>query len=150
MRKILSSILIAISLVGCGVEEQKQVIDDRLKPLVMEFEADFGHVSSSVVVGKLDNGALATCFDYEGGRNLLGEKAVNKVIFDVRYFDGLSPIIKKAIVFHELGHCSLGLDHSAEYDYTLTDPYIYTGESKYYESNWSALVADLKTKARRN
>ena len=149
MRNLITCILVAISLVGCGIEEQKQVIDDRLKPMVLEFAADFGHVSSSVVVGKLDNGALATCFDYGGGRDITGQKMVNKVVFDEKFFDGLSPIIKKAIVFHELGHCSLGLDHSAEYDYTLTDPYIYTTESNYYESNWSALVADLKSKAGR-
>ena len=144
-----SVLLLAMILVGCGMDEQKQVIDERLKPMVLEFAADFGHVSSSVVVGPLNNGSLATCFDYKGSRTVYGEKAVNKVIFDEKYFDGLSPIMKKAIIFHELGHCQLNLEHSAEGDYTLTDPYIYTTESDYYESNWSALVADLKFKAGR-
>lgn len=148
MKKIFG-LMIAMNLIGCGIDEQKQVIDERLKPLVLEFQADFGHVSSSVVVGKLDNGSLATCFDYKGARTMYGEKAVNKIIFDEKYFEGLSPIIKKAILWHEAGHCELGLDHSAAGDYTLTDPYMYTSESNYYEKNWGRLVQDLKTKAGR-
>lgn len=147
-RKLVNLLLVTGVLTSCGIEERSlltgeklpQRINPRLKPYVLEFMRDMNiNVSSTVIIGR--SSTLAVCLKQRGDRA--------QVVVSEDEIDLLSEPVLRAVIYHELAHAELNLNHSAEYDYTLTDPYIYTGESEYYASNWSALVADLKTKANR-
>jgi hypothetical protein len=52
-----------------------------------------------------------------------------------------NPIMAKALLYHELGHCILDLDHTSEESQTLMSPNMFS--SKYYTNNWDRLVKDL-------
>ena len=152
MRSLLIGLLLvplAVNhLVACGVDERSLLLgEDELRinptllPYVHEFEGDFGPISSSVLIGEVGSDALAVCIKQKGRRN--------QIVFSERTLSQLNEHIIRVIMYHEGGHCELNLEHSVAGDHTLTDPYTYTGEWRYYQTNWSALVADLKLKAGR-
>jgi len=49
----------------------------------------------------------------------------------------------KALLYHELGHCILGLGHTKEFD-TMMSPFMLDDE--YYKANWNKLVKDMCNK----
>jgi hypothetical protein len=51
------------------------------------------------------------------------------------------PMLNKAIMFHELGHCVLGLSHVEQSDKEIMSPFMMS--SSYYEKNWTSLVRNL-------
>jgi len=56
----------------------------------------------------------------------------------------IQPAIKfKALLYHELGHCVLGLDHSPQDDQELMSPALL--DSQYYIENWDKLVQNICT-----
>lgn len=48
----------------------------------------------------------------------------------------------KELVYHELGHCLLGLQHVPEEPHQIMSPTV-NGDSGWLDSNWQALVADM-------
>lgn len=144
-RKLVNLLLIAGTAISCGIEERSfltgeklpQKINPRLRPYVQEFERDMGiRVDSSVIIG--NSGTLAVCIKQKGKRD--------QVIVNAEEINLLSDIVLKAVIYHELAHTEYNMEHTSAYDYTLTDPFIYTSESGYYKDNWSRLVDDLKSK----
>jgi hypothetical protein len=55
-----------------------------------------------------------------------------------------SAIALKAIVYHELGHCILGLEHTSQESETLMSPIMMSDD--YYENNWDVLVKNMCNK----
>lgn len=54
-----------------------------------------------------------------------------------------SLLFNKALLYHELGHCSLGLDHAPEGKVNLMTPYLL--EDSVLEEHWAELVEKLFT-----
>lgn len=50
-------------------------------------------------------------------------------------------LLNKALLYHELGHCVLNLDHTEQDPQTIMSPYI--SNSKFYKSNWDELVENM-------
>lgn len=58
------------------------------------------------------------------------------------------PILLKALLYHELGHCVLDLNHTTQYPYRLMSP---NAESDtWIAANWISLVDDLFQSATSN
>ena len=57
------------------------------------------------------------------------------------FWQKASPICKASLVYHELGHCALDLDHAGDDDKAIMRPTIFCGE--YAEDNWLDLVKAL-------
>jgi hypothetical protein len=52
-----------------------------------------------------------------------------------------NPVMAKALMYHELGHCVLGLEHTSQESKTIMSPSMLP--SVYYSYNWESLVKDL-------
>lgn len=53
-----------------------------------------------------------------------------------------SSLIKmKAVLYHELGHCVLGLNHTEQEPKTIMSPQMH--HELYYQENWDQLVKDM-------
>jgi len=52
-----------------------------------------------------------------------------------------SPILNKALLYHELGHCVLELDHTSQESKTIMSPTMLN--VSHYSNNWDKLVKDL-------
>ena len=50
------------------------------------------------------------------------------------------PIIMRALLYHELGHCVLGLEHS---DTGMMEPYLDVEAPAYYDTHWNELVTGM-------
>lgn len=111
-------------------------IDPLYIDMIREFEEDMvWKVSSSVIVTGLKRPKiLGFC------------RLADKSIWLRPATTSLPYIVRKALIYHELAHCELGLQHSKLGDGTLTDPLIYISNPFYYEVYWSTLVWDLRMK----
>ena len=50
-------------------------------------------------------------------------------------------ISMRALMYHELGHCVLGLEHTDQESKTMMSPTMHN--DAYYEANWDKLVKDM-------
>jgi hypothetical protein len=55
-----------------------------------------------------------------------------------------TPTLTKAVLYHELGHCVLGLDHTEQDPQTMMSPMMST--TAFYKANWDVLVKDMCNK----
>lgn len=53
-------------------------------------------------------------------------------------------LVLKELMYHELGHCLLGLDHAAPSPHKIMSPAV-SGDAKFLESHWTRLVQELFT-----
>lgn len=129
-------VLISMCLFSCGRPPAK--IDPILKPYLMQFETDVNASTEGIDVGfgTLQFPVLGEC---ESGLNSQN----NKITIDSAYWAKASNNQKQQLVYHELGHCALGLGHvttfkadrcpdSIMYPYAFGDSYCYSNERNYY------------------
>lgn len=84
--------------------------------------------------------------EVDGSKGVIGICTVNKtsrkIIIERRMFGKKrSVVLAKSIVFHELGHCALDLDHSEQEHINLMTPIIIS--IKQAEENWELLERKL-------
>lgn len=111
-------------------------VDPLYIAMIQEFEEDMVwkvDTDLEVVPIKVKN-ILGVCFTR------------SKIIYIKPLVSSLPYFVRKALVYHELAHCELGLGHSQIGDHSLTDPYIYADSPLYYELYWPQLVQDLRNK----
>lgn len=51
----------------------------------------------------------------------------NKIIIDSTFWKHATEAERLVLVYHELGHCALGLDHTAETETEIMNPYVLHG-----------------------
>lgn len=102
--------LLFLLLVGCaGVN-----VDPELKPYVDEFDQEtsarsyVNMVFEENVTGKTGKTVAGVC-RYSGNIFIPNTVAINK-----GYWDTIPVPMRKSLVWHELGHCVLGLDHNED------------------------------------
>jgi hypothetical protein len=80
-------------------------IDDEFIPYVNKFEYFYGSkVSSSIVfVDKLEGATVGVCY-----------KLSNHIEIDRSYWEIITTEEQEELIFHELGHCELELDHNSQ------------------------------------
>lgn len=91
------------ALVGCG----KSNVDPELAPYLTKFYAVGGFTSSTPInmqFGNTDETYYdGVCNNYDAG--------IPEVIISKQYWDKYDETSRTLLVFHELGHCLLGLSH---------------------------------------
>jgi len=80
--------------------------------------------------------------DAEGNTTSHGycEPFKKKITLDKEYFENLPFIYQRELLYHELGHCALGLNHVEEED--IMRPRVYSTNKD--GSNWKYLVNKMK------
>lgn len=66
------------------------------------------------------------------------------IVLNQEAWDQNSPIVNKALLFHEMGHCTFHLQHAAENSVNIMTPYILSEEV--LTENWDLLMHKLFTK----
>lgn len=121
-------ILIAALLSSCNKKAEYSV-DPRLEGYIQEFVNDGLNYGVQVQIkdfhhswvfkasfGDLPHGSIAVCSTYMESANLgefnLETTSVREIIVSTRYWESLSEMTKKEVMYHELGHCSLDRSHT--------------------------------------
>lgn len=96
-----------VALSGCGQEQAKEpaIVDEALASYLVKFELDVGASTKDidVVFGALDGDVVGVCYAWTDGKR--------KIVIDKEYWDLEREEQKEELIFHELGHCAMGLDH---------------------------------------
>lgn len=100
--------LLLLLLVGCA---QNPYVEPELKPYMDKFDQTFDtHSKYSVVFGKdlklKGKRVLGICTHY--GANSAG----NLIEIDILDWEWMSEVSREQLMFHEAGHCTLGLKHN--------------------------------------
>lgn len=69
-----------------------------------------------------------------------------RVVVSRKKWETLEPIEKKVLIFHELGHCALNMDHTSKDSVDIMTPELLDPELA--SDNWGYLVGELFTRAR--
>lgn len=138
-------IILAITiLASCGtIPKQKMIIDPRLQDDVINFlvdcERNLPHetchprLDISVKVGKLpDPDSLGVCITYEGSWSY-----VRVIIISA---DVLSKDSRALVIFHELAHCLLAMEHHDK-EIDIMNSYEYLTKTQYINKNWDYFTA---------
>ena len=106
--------LIALSMVGCGKHaddhtagdgESAYVVDENLRPYIDRFQQDIGVDASYVaaVFGSLSSPLLGRCMSWSNG--------ARKITVDKASWDGMTDLGREQLMYHELGHCAMNMQH---------------------------------------
>jgi len=113
MRKTILLLLISLN-VACGSENfpGERVMDEQFNQFVLEFNEDY-----QTHLGEEQFKTVKMYFDTEGvlaANSQAGcEAESGEVIFvNEEWWGYASDSYKKSVIYHELGHCVLGLEHS--------------------------------------
>lgn len=103
---------IAMVLTSCGKYSDVHV-DSELEPYALEFELDIGVNTSGISIrfGELIGNQIGLC-TIRGSEN-------KEITIKREYWDKLSKLARQELMYHELGHCAMDLDHD---DATVFDP----------------------------
>lgn len=132
----------ALLLAGCGQPPPNVSVDPQLKPYFNSFESNIGGYTADI---------SAQFADTENQPNPLGETVAECMVYDdgakliqvdPNFWNTANEDQREQTIFHELGHCSLGLKHittlqnngcpvSIMYPYAFGDP-CYTTHHEYY------------------
>jgi hypothetical protein len=134
--------LMALTLIGCGKPEAvSSAVAPELAPLVSKFAQDVGVEADGVEVAFADLKipTVGLCLAFSNGRKTIQ--------IDNAYWAKASDDEKEQTVYHELGHCILGLDHNAalnSYGCPISIMYPYTfGNSNCYYYNKAYYYQEL-------
>lgn len=104
--------LLLIFLVNCSLPDPRKFksIDQEALPYVQLFESHWGNKIGDIPIGFTDlhEGITGRCVKY-----LKGKKEIQ---IDRKSWDGmLQESMRVGLIFHELGHCALGLQHDTTF-----------------------------------
>lgn len=141
-------ILMALALVGCGPREEvvidaRSKYDQRLRPYVAMFFADaFSRgiflsdaaleyrIKKQPLEEEMPN-AVGICYRSKSG-------AYQKIVIGEEYWERAGEFERLAIMYHELGHCVMGIGHVPAHP-SLMYPRVYGEE---YLKVWFEKMAD--------
>lgn len=146
---LMRSLIILFAIVSCGPFEDtddykpyrggpgSQSVDPEMQEYYNRFEVKIGvnanHIPSTFSYIKEHENAVGLCWDY-GYHD-------HEIEIDIDYWNRVSDLGREQLIFHELGHCALGLGHNEEtfnvkgygsIPESIMFPTVF-GEHKYYE-----------------
>jgi hypothetical protein len=157
-------LLTALAVTACGTEESddwrrlsqeqpppsfkveeptqtlKQILDNFLHDCGTTYEADVSDVSKLEFIRYGDPATeenptrVGVCLSYHYSSGKLYKSNIT-----VKQMG--TPVRMKALLYHELGHCVLGLDHTDQESKTIMSPFMHN--DSFYEENWDKLVKDM-------
>lgn len=92
---------IALFTAGCGKFTYREYVPDDVKPYLDEFEQAYG-VDPTVVAY-----AFRSLPDDSAGKCV----GATQVLLSTRYWPQYPTELRRALIWHEIGHCIFGLDH---------------------------------------
>jgi hypothetical protein len=147
MRLIIALSILMLS--ACGQAPAPAVVDPALAPYLSSFEKDVGASASGINVSFADtetqkNGlgeTVGECLLYTDGNS--GTVLERDIHIDSGYWATASEDARTEIMYHELGHCALNLQHiftvkddhcptSIMYPYVFGDQPCFANEKAYY------------------
>lgn len=153
--------LLPLVIVGCGRETGRLLVpkqtntdfkytrEQTLEPYFKSFEQTYGIGTRSIATQFIKiEGAVGQCHIWTDGSK--------RIDIDPTYWNSISSLGKENLIFHELGHCAMNLDHN-ENRIELEDesipesimyPYVF-GMNWYYKSFRNYYIKELKYEARR-
>lgn len=94
-------------LTGCGKRDSKPVavVDEVLSPYLKRFENDIGVYTAGInaVFGDTKAPIVGQCTTYSDGRR--------DIEIDKEFWDQSDDLAREELIYHELGHCAMGLGH---------------------------------------
>jgi hypothetical protein len=148
------AIILSLFLCSCNRRlEHKPVVDinPAFQGLVDEFVAESQHQSRPISItdlvirftNELTGETLGECFNYHG-------QQTNMILIDVQDWPNESDEYRRIVLFHELGHCILNLEHDqtgrVQGGYctptSIMWPYV-INETNMYVENWGTYMVDL-------
>lgn len=69
-----------------------------------------------------------------------------RIVISKKFWQDSDYIEKKNLIYHELGHCALGLDHTASETLAIMNPYLLP--PRLAQKNWETLVREMFVDAR--
>lgn len=146
------SILVSfiVLMVGCAANRVNYIIQSEFKPYVYKFEK-LSNVSVTVNIkfgGDLGSKAgMCYAFNPNSSDNLI---SINN-----KYWDKIGDLGKEQLIFHELGHCVLGLGHNNKIGKVgnwLSVPVsimysVHFGDEQFYKDNLGYYYSELLGKS---
>jgi hypothetical protein len=111
-------ILVLTIFYGCEKEEVVLTIDPELQPYFDSFQEEalkrgrniqFENFQITASIQEINRQSVA-------GQCTQAEGTINQILIDQRYWRGYTPLLREALVFHELGHCILKRSHRDDKD----------------------------------
>lgn len=136
--------ILLLALVGCG--QVPPVIHPELAGYIRDFSSDcysYGADLSGLTSMKYVDFAD----DLEGRKSLVGVCKMGMAVGGYSPYWSIeverlpSNVLQKALMYHELGHCVLGLDHVPD---TIMNTNLLAKDV--YSANWAAMVEGLCTR----
>ena len=133
--------LAAFALIGCGRPEQANqaviTVDAALAPYLARFTQDIGVSSDGISASLVDLNAATA------GECIKQADGSKQIQINITWWSNADDDGKEQLMFHELGHCAMGLQHVADVDsngcpISIMYPYVfgntlcYTGNKHYY------------------
>lgn len=123
------------------------IVDDALAPYVHKFEKDIDVRVSNVSVGfgPTSGNVVGKCLLHGSYR---------KITIKKDYWDSVSEVQKEQLMYHELGHCALGLGHEdgllsnycpASIMYPFAFEYCYKNFPEYYKKELKLRVLNSRS-----
>lgn len=115
MNKLLFLLLAVVFLSGCGRQfepKQPQIRDIavELEPYVSHFETTYNiRVNIPVKFAELQGNTVGLCQMWSNGERVI---TIDRSFFDIETANAEYDLHIEQVVFHELGHCVLNLDHT--------------------------------------
>lgn len=136
--------LIALFLIGCAKPQPPVsapvVVDPALAPYLVSFNHDIGVNTDGISVGFADTSGNANPLGETVGECIVyseGSTVVQRVIqIDPTYWATCNANERQQLVYHELGHCAMGLQHITGVDsnncpLSIMYPYVFGGSNCY-------------------
>lgn len=114
--------------------------------IVNQFCGDFNIEKCDVKVGIVAPEELPWVNDPKGARKAQGLQYGDSILLNKSHWSLINKWEKKELVYHELGHLFLKLDHNS--DISIMNPFPKTRHYHVKEdgSNWKSLVSELKNR----
>lgn len=105
------NVVVILTLFLCSCGKAPVTVDQSLLPYFKGYEVDVG-ISSDGVSGKLgtlDNPAVGQCQVEQAG-------SIKTITIDTAYWANATDDERREVVYHELSHCTMNLQHINTYD----------------------------------
>ena len=137
--------------ISCAPAQGIQVsVDPTLQVYLDSFQRDIGVDPSGISIGFADTESLANPLGETVGECTIWSNGTKQIQIDSGYWATISDTQKTELVYHELGHCAMLLQHivgldtngcplSIMYPYTFGDSPCFAGNERAYFKQLSSL-----------
>jgi hypothetical protein len=116
---------------------EEPIVDPEIEMYVSEWKADCERRGIDLPFEWKDIESITAIYEYTDGDDRIG--GINRLNKTIEIKADYDPAVVRCIVYHELGHYVLRLDHSHSSGEIMSAE-IMTAEAAYYGVNWDRLV----------